>query len=249
MGEKPSLNELLIALHEELAKELGIARRTIGHTGTLGRISENKWIEMLHKHLPTRYKVSRAFVIDSRGTCSEQIDIVIHDRQYSPFVLNYDDALYVPAESVYAVLEVKQTLNKDHVKYAGNKVASVRKLHRTSIPIKHAGGEYPAKPLHHILGGLVTLESDWSSPFGAPLRDAISALSEDARLDMGCAVQHGVFEVKYAPLEPPAIAAERAASSLALFLLRFIARLQMIATVPCIDVLAYAANVETDTVD
>lgn len=247
MADKPSLNQLFIALHEELAKDLGIARRAIGHTSTLGTVSENKWIEMLYKHLPKRYKVNRAFVIDSRGGCSEQIDIVVHDRQYSPFVLNYGDALYVPAESVYAVLEVKQNINADQVEYAAKKTASVRALHRTSLPINTASGVIPPKPLHPIIGGLVAVESDWNPPFGDAFRKAITESRPDRRLDMGCAAQHGGFEVKYAPNEPPAVATERSEAALALFLLRLIARLQSIATVPCIDVLAYAINIKTDS--
>ncbi len=39
----------------------------------------------------------------------------------------------------------------------------------------------------------------------------------------------------------------RSDAPLALFLLRLIARLQATATVPCIDVLAYAANMKTKT--
>lgn len=249
MGDKPSLKDLLVALHEELAKDLGIARRTIGHSSTLGTVSENKWIEMLYNHLPKRYKVNRAFVIDSRGGCSEQIDIVVHDRQYSPFVLNYGDALYVPAESVYAVLEVKQNINAEQIEYAAKKAASVRVLHRTSLPINTASGLIPPKPLHPIIAGLVAIESDWNPPFGDAFRKAIAESRADGRLDMGCAAQHGGFEVKYAANEPPAIAVERSEAALALFLLRFIARLQAIATVPCIDVLAYAANMESETTD
>lgn len=244
MTDTPNLNQLFGGLHRQLEGELGIARDAIDHSGTKGTVSEDRWIEMLRKHLPERYRANRAFVIDSRDGVSQQQDIVVHDRQYSPFVLNLGGALYVPAESVYAVLEVKQTLNADHVEYAANKVASVRRLHRTSLPIKHAGGEYPAKPPHYILGGLVTLESDWNPPFGDPFRKAISVLPAEGRLDMGCAVRHGVFSVKYSVNEPAAIAAERSACSLALFLLRFIASLQAIATVPCIDVLAYAANIK-----
>lgn len=243
MTEKPSLDQLFQSMHDQVACELGIARAALTHTGTMGTVSENRWIKMLREYLPKRYKVNRAFVIDSKGGCSDQIDIVVHDRQYSPFVLSHDDALYVPAESVYAVLEVKQTLNAEHVNYAGTKISSVRTLHMTSIPIKHAGGEYPAKPPHRIWGGLVALDSDWNPPFGEPLRNAISVLSPDEQLDIGCAVRHGVFEVTYSMHEPPSIATEGSTASLALFLLRFIARLQMIATVPCIDVLAYAAKV------
>lgn len=249
MSDKPTLIQLFEGLHRKLESDLGIARDTINHPGVKGTASEDKWLQMLSEHLPKRYEVSRAFVIDSRGECSDQIDIVIHDRQYSQFVLNMGGALYVPAESVYAVLEVKQNLTAEYIGYAGNKVASVRKLHRTSLPIKHAGGEYPAKPLHHILGGLVALESDWTPPFGGPFRKAVSALSDARRLDIGCAVRHGVFEVEYVAGKSAAIGAERSDASLALFLMRLIARLQSIATVPCIDVLAYAANIETETAD
>lgn len=249
MSDKPTLNELFVGLHRRLESDLGIARDTIPHPSAKGTASEDSWLKMLHEHLPERYKVNKAFVIDSHGDCSDEIDIVIHDRQYSPFVLNHDSALFVPAESVYAVLEVKQSLNAHNVGYAGNKVASVRKLHRTSLPIKHAGGEYPPKPPHHILGGLVTLDSDWSTPFGDTFRKCVSVLADNARLDIGCAVLHGVFELKYAPNESMAISAERSAASLALFLMRFIARLQSIATVPCIDVLAYTANMKTETLD
>lgn len=246
MTDRPTLNQLFDGLHRRLESELGIARDTIDHAGVKGTASEDEWLRMLREHLPKRYEVNRAFVIDSRDDCSDHIDVVVHDRQYSPFVLNRGAALYVPAESVYAVLEVKQTMNADHVAYAGGKVASVRKLHRTSLPIKHAGGEFPAKPPHHILGGLVALDCDWNPPFGEAFRKAVSALEEDSRLDMGCAVQHGVFDVRYAPSEASTIVAEQSAASLALFLLRFIGRLQSIATVPCIDVLAYAANIQTD---
>lgn len=246
MTNTPPLSQLFGGLHRQLETDLGIARDTIGHAGTKGTVSEDKWIDMLRRHLPERYHVNRAFVIDSRNGISQQQDIVVHDRQYSPFVLNLEGALYVPAESVYAVLEVKQTLNAEYVAYAAEKVASVRCLYRTSLPIRYAGGEYPAKPLHHILGGLVTLDSDWNPPFGAAFLKAITSAPEAGRLDIGCAARYGVFGATYSPNESPAISAERSDYSLALFLLRFIASLQAIATVPCIDVLAYADNIKRE---
>ena len=249
MADKPTLNRLFQGLHDELASQLEIARKALDHPTSKGTKTEDYWIGMFRKYLPRRYDVHRAFVIDSNDCCSQQIDVVVHDRQYSPFVLNLEGEYYVPAESVYAILEVKPKMDKAYIEYASEKVGSVRKLQRTSLPIKHAGGEYPAKPLHYILGGLVALESDWSPPFGEAFRKVVSTLSTDRRLDLGCAVRHGVFEVKYAPNEPAAIAAEQSVASLALFLLRFIARLQGIATVPCIDVLAYAANMKSESAD
>ncbi len=249
MSDKPTLDQLFQGLHRRLEAELGIARDTIEHPGVKGTDSEDAWLKMLREHLPERYTVNRATVIDSEGNCSDHIDVVVHDRQYSPFVLNRGSTLYVPAESVYAVLEVKQSINAEQVRYAGGKIASVRTLHRTSMPVPTLDGIRPAKPLHRIIGGLVALESDWKPPFGDAFRKAIVSVHTDGRVDMGCAVRHGVFEVEYTRNERAATAVHRCEASLALFLLRFIARLQTIATVPCIDVLAYAANIETGTAE
>lgn len=236
---RAQLPDLLRGLHDLIANELGIARSIIAHSGTKGDVSEGRWIEMLQLHLPSRYQVSKAFVIDSKNECSDQIDIVIHDRQYSPFVLSFNSALYVPAESVYAVFEVKQEMTGDEITYAKNKVASVRRLHRTSIPIPHAGGTYPAKPPQHILGGLLCLKSSWSPAFGTPFETAMRATAGVGQLELGCAAKDGVYEMDYGG-KPPAIEINGASAPLAYFLLRLIAKLQCTATVPCLDVMAYA---------
>ena len=237
---RAQLPGLLKGLHDLLANELGIARSIIAHSGTKGDVSEGRWIEMLKLHLPSRYQVSKAFVIDSKNECSDQIDIVIHDRQYSPFVLQFGSAFYVPAESVYAVFEVKQEMSGDEIKYAADKVASVRRLHRNSIPIAHAGGTYPAKPLQHIMGGLLCLKSSWSPGFGVSFQSAIGAVAGPGQLELGCAAQDGVYEIEYDQTTPPKIDINGVSAPLAYFLLRLIARLQCLATVPCLDVMAYA---------
>jgi hypothetical protein len=46
--------------------------------------------------------------------------------------------MYIPAESVYAVFEVKQDV-KGNIDYAAQKVESVRRLKRTSIEMVASG--------------------------------------------------------------------------------------------------------------
>src|SRR5581483_1131480 len=127
-----SLAELLAGLHDDVQQRLATARKTFGHPGTKGDASENVWLEMLRTYLPHRYKAEKAHVVDSLGSFSEQIDVVVFDRQYSPFIFQYQGQTIVPAESVYAVFEAKQTINAEQVKYTRKKVASVRRLRRTS---------------------------------------------------------------------------------------------------------------------
>ncbi len=231
-----SLEQLLSSLHEDIQTQLAIARKSLAHPGSKGDASESIWVELLDKYLPERYQASTAHVVDSHGTFSDQIDVVVFDRQYSPFIFKFQGQTIIPAESVYAVFEAKQTANAGLVDYAQKKVASVRRLQRTSLPIPHAGGTYPAKPLQHIVGGLLTLDSDWSPALGQSLLDALAAATPAERLDLGCIASHGTFflegtgEYSLRSSGKPATA----------FLFELIARLQAIATVPMIDVRAYA---------
>lgn len=142
-----SLPQLLAGLHDEIHQRLETVRNTLGHPGTKGDASERVWLELLQKYLPQRYQAAKAHVVDSKGAFSQQIDVVVFDRQYSPFIFHCEGEVIVPAESVYGVFEAKQAINATQVTYAQVKIASVRKLHRTSLPIPHAGGVYKAKDL------------------------------------------------------------------------------------------------------
>ena len=53
----------------------------ISHQGEKGNASEESWRKLLDDYLPRRFQVSKAFVVDSNGDISQQIDLVIYDRQ------------------------------------------------------------------------------------------------------------------------------------------------------------------------
>lgn len=230
-----SLKKILGGLHEDIERRLATAR-TMGHPGTKGDASESVWLQLLGTYLPKRYQAAKAHVVDSKGVFSDQIDVLVFDQQYSPFIFQFEGQTVVPAESVYAVFEARQTINAANVAYAQGKVASVRRLHRTSLPIPHAGGTYPAKPLFPILGGLLTFESDWSPALGESLQEALQRDNPDGRLDLGCVAAHGLFGCDVAGCYSVAPEGKPATA----FLFELIARLQGAATVPMIDVRAYS---------
>lgn len=230
-----SLSQLLASLHDDIERRLETARKTFAHPGTKGDASEHVWLEFLQTYLPLRYRAEKAHVVDSNGAFSEQIDVVVFDRQYSPLIFKYEEQLIIPAESVYAVFEAKQVINAALIDYAQKKVTSVRRLHRTSLPVPHVGGTSAPRPLPHIIGGILTFESDWNPALGQSLSDALSA-NPEGRLDVGCVAAHGMFGCDdtgcytITPRGKPATA----------FLLDLIARLQSVGTVPMIDTRAYA---------
>lgn len=231
-----SLQQLLSGLHDDIQQKLATVRRSFGHPGRRATPVKRFGLSCCKPTCPNAIALRQrtsSIVRVRLATRSTRRD---RHRQYSPFIFNYQGETIIPAESVYAVFEAKQTINANQVEYAQQKVASVRRLHRTSLPIPHAGGVYPPKPLQHILGGLLTLESDWTPPLGDALTSALAKASSEQRLDLGCVAAHGMFGCDsdgchiISPIEKPATA----------FLLELIALLQENATVPMIDVRAYA---------
>jgi hypothetical protein len=236
------LRAAFIARQQQLLADLGLSRTVADHPGTLGDATELDWAGMLRDLLPQRYGVSKAFVVDTNQCRSEQLDVVIHDRHFSPLLFEVGGARFIPAESVYAVFEVKQQINKEQVEYVGGKIASARRLTRTSAPIPYAGGVYEPRPLPRILGGILALDSAWAPLFGDPFRRALAARGEDEVLDLGCVLRHGGFEVPD-PSQPDGLATSDAETSVIYFALRLLKRLQAMATIPAINFDTYAAAV------
>jgi len=237
MSEKSNLRDLFREYQAEMSSGLSKCRR-IGHSTTKGDETESCWTNWFHDFLPSRYQVKKGIVVDSNGQMSDQIDIIVFDQYYSPFLFKGDLSVYIPAESVYAVFEVKQQINKENLVYAGRKVASVRKLHRTSAPIVHAGGKIqtPKVPFK-IIGGILSYDVAWSKPFGSSFQKVLKSLPIDERIDMGCSIVNGSFESSY--LEKEIVTTTEMDDSLIVFLLRFLTRLQELGTVPAIDLNEY----------
>lgn len=208
----------------------------ITHAGDRGEVNEQHFIDFLRKYLPNRYTVEKAIVMDSLGHVSDSIDVVVFDRQYTPTLLDNNKHRYVPAEAVYAVFECKPNVAK-HLKYAGDKAASVRRLKRTSIEIQHAGGTYPAKKPFDIIAGILAIEVGWKDGFGETFRRAHQELSATQVLDCGFAATGASFDVFAGP---DAFTIGPSENALAYFAFRLLSKLQSLATVPVVDWMAYA---------
>lgn len=241
-GTPNRLLEAYAGLQAQLSAGLAASRRVIDHPGATGEGTESKWLKILQDHLPLRYQAEKAFIVDSVGIQSEQIDIVIYDRHYTPELYNVDGQKVIPAEGVYAVLEVKQALDKRNIEYAGQKAASVRRLKRKSADIVHAGGEHEPGKFYPILGGVLTTDSEWNPAFGDPFESSLHERNSDERIDIGCVVSSGGFETTYENGYLAAITTSSPDHSLSFFFLQLLYRLQRIGTVPAIDYQAYLSG-------
>jgi len=184
------------AKQNHMLSGLGLMPQFTDHPGTKGDATEEQWTKVLREFLPNRYGVGPIFAIDSTGRQSDQIDIAIFDQQYSPLFFEQDDVRFVPVESLYAVCEVKPRMNKENLDYAREKVASVRRLERTSAEIRHAGGVFPAQDpeTKPILGVFLSTDLDWNNIHGDAAEAGITA-TDPTGLDLGIAVRDCAFDL------------------------------------------------------
>jgi hypothetical protein len=202
MSNKINITDLFSGLQNQMVAQLNTNREFILHPGSKGDSLENVWIEWLRKYLPNRYCVDKAIIVDSNGNLSHQIDLVIYDQQYTPFVFTQNGIHYIPAEGVYAVFEVKPDLQgnvseDNFFQYAGKKIESVRKLKRTSVKIINAGNEVPARPLTKIIGGILSSTNSYTHSNNNTIESHLKSLQNLQTIEMGCAVDYGSFYVNY----------------------------------------------------
>jgi hypothetical protein len=243
------------------------ANQILDHPTTCGAVTEQQWLQFFREYLPQRYCASSAFIVDADGRRSRQIDIAIYDRLYSPLLFPHPSGLHIPAESVYAIFEVKQELTSKCVRDAGVKAESVRRLRRTSVPVLAAGAPMPAIKLHPILCGVLAPRAIWPD-FEKSLPLALARLAPVARLDLGCVLHKAAFEVLPARASArncgagsqPAADSQSAhrrfplmstvrfstqREALVFFMLRLLDRLRAIGTAPAADLMAYARSLDS----
>ena len=233
------LNHLFQSTHQRMVAELTGIREAVDHGGTLGDETELAWREFLARTLPNRYQVCDGFVVDADGQRSDQMDAIVFDRQYSPPLFMGGNVQYVPAEAVYAVFEVKQRVDSRNLRLACAKADSVRSLRRTSALIPSADGTLGPKPPHRILSGILALSNSYTDNFGEALGKMMVRISEEQQLDLGCALNHGSFLVKYRNAKVECIESSPPSTSLVSFLFQLLSALQSIGTVLAIDYSEY----------
>jgi hypothetical protein len=236
------LREAFLLRQEQLLATLGVGRSVGAHPVAIGDDSELNWRGMLESILPTRYRVSKGFAVDADGNRSEQIDLLIYDRHFSPVLLDVGDYLFVPVEALFAALEVKQTMDRGTIQYAVEKVGSIRRLRRTSAPVPYVEGTYKPKELQRIIGGLLTMESEWRPALGEAFEKALADFGGEGSLDMGCALRAGAFEIDD---ENGSLIRSEPYQALISFVISLLRRLQRMASPPAIEYGKYARAIES----
>ena len=233
MTKKINIQKLFNALDEEMRQKLSSKIDEIYHPTAKGSETELNWIGLLRNYLPERYSVDSGFVVDHEGNISEQIDVIIYDRHFTPFIFRGENVVYIPAEGVYAVFEVKPKLSKANYDYAVKKLKSVKRLKRTSASFVHIMGRNK-KELFEVVGGILTRDNGSQSIY--------ENLKSDSELSFVLCLNSGIKVI-----DSETILVREKEPILAFFLLKLIERLRSLGSVPALEVDDYLSFVKKDS--
>lgn len=203
---KIDLKQLFEGLQKQMVAQLNTNREFITHPGSKGDALENAWIEWLRKYLPNRYSVDKAIIIDSKGNTSHQMDVVIYDNWFTPFIFSQNGFHYIPAEGVYAIFEVKPDIQgsvgeQSYIEYAAEKIESVRVLERTSTNMINSGRKLEPRELTKIIGGILTSTNSFTHSNNTTIKKHIGEQKGLKGIDIGCIADYGCFYVDYDGVE------------------------------------------------
>lgn len=87
----------------------------------------------LKGYIPEKYCFAKGTIVDYKDIQSKQVDIIIHDKFITPYLIDMNSTKIIPIESVYGVIEVKSTLSKEELRKSIKNIESVRKLEKKTI--------------------------------------------------------------------------------------------------------------------
>lgn len=175
-------------IQEKMLLDLKNAREEIQHQGEKGREVERILSSFLRWNLPRRYSVSTGIVVSSNGAQSAQTDIIVHDREFAPAIFEREDFSLVPIETVYGVISVKTSVNRQELRNAIHQVASVRNLHQLAV---RGGGGRPLRPR----GFLFAFDTEWrtTDTVLTALREELTDIHDTLRPNALCILPMGLF--------------------------------------------------------
>ncbi len=119
-------------IFDEVAKQMRSdfekAQKAVNQPGLKGASFEETFRTFLKEYLPRSLDISTGVLVDSLGSISRQLDVIISDSAKTPIFYQSGNTRVIPIECAYAVIEIKAYLNANELKKVFQNMESVRNL-------------------------------------------------------------------------------------------------------------------------
>jgi len=218
------------------------------HHGLKGNERSAALGEFLGQHLPTVFAVGKGEAIDFRDNRTGELDLFVYDRSTAAPIQSSSESALVPAEAVYAVIEVKSVLTQDELNKcmeAAKRVRALRPFKAVFLPAATDGKvfENHYRCPYYVFAYRSNLSAhDWAQKeFDRVKKAALSAHCDIDLIDRVFVLDRGV-------IHPQGRAAAIEQNSVGLFLDFYVHLINFLTRErrrrPAIDWMAYAARRE-----
>lgn len=107
------------------------SNKEVVHQGVKGGLNESELSDIIREVIPSRYKLTRGIIENSRGDQSNETDILIYDDEIIPAYMK-NELAFVPVEAVKYNFEVKSGLNANELKTTIAKFVRFKSIGGTS---------------------------------------------------------------------------------------------------------------------
>ena len=178
------LKDILMAVSKKMQIDFEGITSKIQHNGEKGTARENILEEYLKCYIPEKYCFSKGTIVDCKDVQSRQVDIIIHDKFLTPYLVDMDGTKIVPIESVYGVVEVKSMLTKEELRKCVKNIESVRKLEKKTT----SGYSFPTAGMVFAYDSDASLEAVYKN-----LNELSEDVEVDKRISCICVLNKGII--------------------------------------------------------
>lgn len=178
------------SMAEQLSSTYQKVTSHIEHMGLRGASREDALKDCLGKLLPRKFAVGSGTVVDVEGTQSKQQDFFVYDAFSSPVFLQTESSVVIPAESVYATVEIKSSLCKQALREGVENIQSVKKL---ELHAAHRSADAPGTCCD-VFGGVFSYTSETSLECLAHnLKEICGDIPRQEQPSMVCVLDQGLI--------------------------------------------------------
>jgi hypothetical protein len=122
------LQEVFREVSNQMRSDFRRAQQSLSHSGLKGDANEDTVRRFLRQYLPRTLDVISGTLVDSSGSHSRQLDVVLSDTAKTPVFFQAGDNRVIPVECAYSVIEVKANLDTQELKRCFDNMRSCKSL-------------------------------------------------------------------------------------------------------------------------
>ena len=196
-----NIAEIFDEVAKQMRSDFEKARKAMQHPGLKGTSFEETFKKFLRNYLPQQLDISTGLLVDSCGSVSRQLDVIISDSAKTPIFYRSGNMRVIPIECAYAAIEVKAYLDGGELNSIFQNMESVRNLKKTAYykpsgaiiySDKLYGREWEIWPINYYVFAYDSIDLMTLVKY-IDEKHQTKKLPEHSRIDTVCVLDKGVI--------------------------------------------------------